>query len=165
MKLSDFWVPLSLGGALAYGIFASAMTNVNDTVKNDIELLLNFTYYYLFYTGIFGIVLIAILLGTDSSLYTKMIKEFDWKYIVITSFFGGFLSNVFHLIAMNTGGSVSQQIINLNIVFVSIGAILVHNEKFNKQMVLGIIICLIGGYMITVGKDKATTKNKSESDK
>jgi drug/metabolite transporter (DMT)-like permease len=154
MKLSDYWVPLSIGGALAYGIFASAMTSVNDVVKNDSELLLNFTYYYLFYTGIFGVILIAILLGTDSTLYSKMIKEFDWKYIILTSFLGGFLSNVFHLIAMNTGGSVSQQIINLNIVFVSIGGVLVHKEKFNRQMVIGILICLLGGYLITVGKDK-----------
>ena len=59
MKLSDYWIPFSIGGALAYGIFASAMTNVNDVVKNEVELLLNFTYYYLFYAGIFGLFLIG----------------------------------------------------------------------------------------------------------
>ena len=40
-----------------------------------------------------------------------------------------------------------------------------HNEKFNTQMVIGIIICLIGGYFITSGKDKIDKKSKSNTEK
>ena len=90
---------------------------------------------------------------TNNNLREKIKKNFDHKLAILL----GFLTvnaGCWHSISLNSGGSSAQQIINLNILVVMAYGFFFTQEKFNLEIIIGILITLIGGSILIHGKSK-----------
>lgn len=93
----------------------------------------------------------------NKSTYLKKCKKYDYKFMILVSFFALFLFiNNFCLqyaikISPNTG--YTHLIVNFNVIFTILASYFLFKEKINYKTFIGIIITLIGFSIIAYNFD------------
>ena len=153
MNLKKYWFLFAFAGSLTYGLEAVLMQYVSPTIHKDPKLILLWIACFCVVLGIIAIPPLLYSYKTNQKLREKMKKNFDHKLAILI----GFLSvnaGCWHSISLNSGGASAQQIINLNILVVMAYGFFFTKEKFNLEIVIGILISLIGGAILIHGKSK-----------
>jgi drug/metabolite transporter (DMT)-like permease len=153
--MKNYWVPLSIIGAIIYGSFSLLLELVDPAIKKDT----NAQFGYGLFLGIVQIPIIIISYALWYYLYPEsrkvLLKNINWKIIALTIIVGILIGPI-HTLVINAGGSVGQQTMySLAIVPVIFGGWYLLKEELTTKQWIGIAFAALGAYLMSSGKHKS----------
>lgn len=154
--MKNYWVPLSIFGAIIYGSFSLLLELVDPAIKNDT----NAQFGYGLFLGFIQIPIILIIYGIWYYMFPDsrklLMKNINWKIIALTIIVGILIGPV-HTLVINAGGSVGQQTMySLAILPVIFGGRYLLKEDLSIQQWVGIGFAALGAYLMSSGKHKSS---------
>lgn len=131
------------------------LQNVGKDIKKDLKLQIIYVLLAFIIAGIVSFFLFLVIIFKNTKLENDILKILKIKNIINLIFLGLFIlfSYIFLEIALNKGGSVSAQIINLNILIAVIGGFIFFGERLNPVQYGGIVLAIISGGILAGGKE------------
>jgi drug/metabolite transporter (DMT)-like permease len=153
--MKNYWVPLSIIGAIIYGSFSLLLELVDPAIKKDT----NAQFGYGLFLGFVQIPIIIISYALWYYLYPEsrkvLLKNINWKIIALTIIVGILIGPI-HTLVINAGGSVGQQTMySLAIVPVIFGGWYLLKEELTTKQWIGIAFAALGAYLMSSGKHKS----------
>ncbi|MGB3346767.1 MAG: DMT family transporter [Candidatus Humimicrobiia bacterium] len=102
--------------------------------------------------GVMVLLLILLFLPTRRRIISSIFSLKSWGYTLWGSFIGGYLSQILWLAGMKfTQASVAAALNQTSSIFIFIFAALLLKEPINKQRIFGIILAVLGTFLVVLG--------------
>tara|TARA_B100000035_G_C20990468_1_gene549903 strand:- start:140 stop:616 length:477 start_codon:yes stop_codon:yes gene_type:complete len=143
------WVPLALLGAIIYGSFSFLLSAISPKIKQDEDAQFGYGIFIPFLQVPISILFYLIWAKLNPKSNKILIKNVDWKIILLTIAVG-FLIGPVHTLVINAGGSIGQQTMyTLAIIPVLLGSWFFFKESLSLKQWIGLVFAGIGAFLMT----------------
>ena len=157
---NKLWILYAILGALVYGIFSFGLEYISPEIKKEPLAVVVYGILVSLTTGCFVFIFFIIWSLLYPTLYKTLIKEMNYKLILLTTIVAGLITPI-HSLTINTGGSLGQQIMyTCAIIPILIGSYIYSNERLNKYQIFGIILAILGTFLMSHKKKEKNKKIK-----